>query len=176
MLDFLYSAGAKRALMLLSALIIILLLVTNLFVISLLIGASALLSLAIGKLRIKVVGLELVTFITVLSALAYGPAAGAVIGLVLIIFHLAIPQYSGAYVAWVIPEYVLAAILATAISGSVGFVGIAVTLILNAINIFLTFLVYKEHLPKYLPYAVTNVIFNVILFTQAGEAVLRMLK
>jgi len=176
MLDFLYTAGAKRVLIFLSALIIILLLVTNLFGISLLIGASALLSLAIGKLRIKVIGLELVTFITVLSALAYGAPAGGVIGLVLIIFHLAIPQYSGAYVAWVIPEYVLAAVIAGMLGGSVASIGMTITVLLNALNVFLTFLVYKEHLPKYLPYAATNVIFNIILFTQAGETVLGMIK
>jgi len=176
MLDFIYSSNARKALMVLGALVIIALLITNLFVISIFIGASLVVSLIIGKLKIKGIGVELVTFVTVLSSLAYGPAAGAIIGLVLIIFHLAIPQYSGAYIIWVIPEYMLAAVVATTLSGSAASIGIIVTLALNAINVLLTFLVYKEHLPNYLPYVVTNVIFNALLFTQAGEAVLGMLR
>jgi len=82
----------------------------------------------------------------------------------------------GAYVIWVIPEYALAAVMAGVLSGSIAQIGITATIILNAINVLLTFIVSREHLPRYLPYAATNVIFNTILFTQAGEAVMGMLK
>ncbi len=176
MLDFIYDASAKKLLLALIAIAAIILVVANLLFISLLIAASLLLSYIVGWLKIKAIGLELVTFITVLSSVAYGPLAGAVIGLALIIFHIAIPQYAGAYIVWVIPEYAFAAVLAGALSGSIASIGITVTLILNAINVFLTFLVYKENLGKYLPYAFTNVIFNFIFFTQGGEFVLGLLK
>lgn len=176
MLDFLYSVNTKRALAVLLVISVVALALTNLLLISALIVASLLLSLAVGKLRIKAIGLELVTFITVISSLAYGPLAGAIIGLALIIFHIAIPQYTGAYVIWVIPEYALAAVAASIISGNIASAGIAVTLLLNAINVLLTFVVYREHLFRYLPYAITNVIFNVILFSQIGETVFGMIK
>ena len=176
MLDFLYSADTRKALAVVLILVIVVLALTNLLSISLLAAASLLVSFAVGKLRIKSIGIELVTFITVISALAYGTVAGAIIGLALIIFHLAIPQYMGAYVIWVIPEYALASVLAVALAGSVAQTGIIVTIILNAINVLLTFIVSREYLPRYLPYAATNIIFNIILFTQAGEAVLGMLK
>lgn len=176
MLDFLYSVNTRKALAVVLILVIVVLALTNLLLISLLAAASLLVSFAVGKLRIKSIGIELVTFITVISALAYGTAAGAIIGLALITIHIAIPQYMGAYVIWVIPEYALAAVLVSAIGGSVASAGIIVTLVLNAINVLLTFIVSREHLPRYLPYAATNVIFNIILFTQAGEAVFQMLK
>lgn len=176
MLDVLYSINAKRALFSLLVIVIVFLALTNILLIAFLIAASLFISFAVGKLRIKSIGIELVTFITILSALVYGPATGAVIGLALIIFHLVIPQYAGAYVIWVIPEYALVAFLAAALGGGIASVGITITLILNAINVLLTFIVYREHLPRYLPYAVTNVAFNIILFTQVGEAVLGMVK
>ena len=176
MLDFLYSVNAKRALLAVLLLVIVILIATNLLLISLIIATSIILSFAVGRLNIKSVGIELVTFITVLSSLAYGPLAGGVIGLILITVHIAIPQYTGAYVIWVIPEYALAAAVAGMLGGSIASVGMTVTLLLNAINVFLTFIVYKEHLGRYLPYSITNVIFNIILFSYVAEPVLKMLK
>ena len=176
MLDFLYTANSKKLLGASFLIAIMALGVANLLAISVLIAISLLLSFAIGQWNIKSIGLELVTFITVLSAMSYGTLAGAIIGLVLIVFHIAIPHYSGAYVIWVIPEYALAAILANILSGNAASVGITVTLALNAINILFTFIAYKPNLAKYLPYAFTNIIFNVILFNQAGEFVLGLMK
>lgn len=176
MLDFLYTANAKKLLVASFAVAIIILAATKLLFIAVLIGLSLLLSVAIGQWNIRAIGLELVTFITILSSLTYGTLAGAIIGLVLIVFHIAIPHYSGAYVIWVIPEYALAAILANILSGNVASVGITVTLVLNAINILFTFIAYKPNLGKYLPYAFTNIIFNFVLFSQAGEFVLGLMK
>lgn len=176
MLDFLYTTNSKKLLGALFLIAIMVLSVANLLLISALIAISLVLSFAIGQWNIKAIGLELVTFITVLSAMSYGTLAGAVIGLLLMTFHIAIPHYSGAYVIWVIPEYVLAAILANTLSGNVASVGITVTLVLNAINILFTFIAYKPNLAKYLPYAFTNIIFNVVLFIQAGEFVFGLMK
>ena len=70
----------------------------------------------------------------------------------------------------------LSAILSNMLSGSIASVGITITLILNAINILFTFIAYKSNLGKYLPYAFTNIIFNAVLFSQAGEFILGLLK
>ncbi len=176
MLDSLYSLNAKRILVVSVIIVMGMLAMTNLLVISVLIAASLALSFFVGQFNIRAIGIELVTFITVLSSLAYGPAAGAVLGLALMTVHIAIPHYSGAYVAWVIPEYALAAFLAGALSGGAASIGITVALALNSFNLFMTFLTYKQNLGKYLPYAVTNVLFNALLFSQAGEFVLGLMK
>ncbi len=169
-------AGAKKPLFAALLLIFVVLMATNLLAISLLFATSLLVSYSVGWLKMRAVGVELVTFITVISALAYGTFPAALIGLMLMAFHIIIAQYSGAYVLWVVPEYALAAVLAGAIAGSVAFVGVAVTLILHAINIALTLAFSREHFPKFLPYVITNILFNALIFTQAGEAVLGMMK
>jgi hypothetical protein len=97
------------------------------------------------------------------------------VGLALITFHLAIPHYMGAYVVWVIPEYAIAAVMAAALSGSVESVGLTITVALNIVNVLLTFVVYRQNMARYLPYAVTNIIFNAILFGSFGSSALRMM-
>lgn len=125
---------------------------------------------------LKYLGIELVTFTTVLFGFVYGPGSGLITGLVLIILHLLLGHYFlGTYVAWVIPEYGLLGYLAGTMT-SVGFVnfGIYSIIILNVANVVLTMLAESQNLFKSLPYNFTNILFNILLFTQIGATVLKI--
>ena len=123
-------------------------------------------SFIINNLQIKQIGIELVTLIAVLSGHKYGPWIALAITFILISYHIIAGGFFGNYILWVIPAYCLAAL----ISGYLPFLdltqlGIYVTLAINMINIFFTALTNPTYLPRYLPYPITNIIFNIFLFT-----------
>src|SRR3989344_5471747 len=78
----------------------------KLFVVVLLIAAVVGVSLFVQHFHLRLFGIELVTFATVLIGVAYGPLAGAIMGLVLVLVQLVMSGYFGIYYLWVIPEYI----------------------------------------------------------------------
>lgn len=117
---------------------------------------------------LKYFGIELVTFATVLIGFAYGPAAGAVAGLVLLVFHLAIARYSlGTYIVWLIPEYVLVGFLSGLLQ-AIGFMnlGFYAAIGINLTNIFLSLFFDMENFSGNIVYSITNCAFNIFLFMQ----------
>ncbi len=146
------------------------LVLTNLLFVSLLLAAAFVLSLFINKFGLRVVGIELVTFIAVVTGFVYGAFIGVAVALVLITFHLLVSGYFGIYFAWVIPEYPVAAYIASTMAGQdIVFVGIFITVGLNIFNMVLTALVYRQNMGKHLVYAASNIVFNVVLFIIAGQ-------
>lgn len=152
------------------------LMVTNLLAAALLILASFAVSYAVSATRIKDIGFELVTFVAVLIGVAYSPWAGAVTGLVLILFHLAASQYMGIYVLWVVPEYFAAGMLTGTLHGSVSSIGITITILLNAFNIAMTFLIFRQNLGRYLVYAASNIVLNYVLFSFLAQPLVDIMK
>ena len=149
---------------------------TNLLAIALLLAVAFILSFFIQRFGLRMIGIELVTFVSVVAGFVYGPFVGIAIALVLIIFHLLVSGYFGIYFAWVIPEYPIAAYIASTMSSqSIVSVGILIVIGLNVINILLTAVAYRQNIGKYLLYAVTNVLLNVILFMAAGQIVVDIL-
>lgn len=125
---------------------------------------------------LKYLGIEFVTFTTVLFGFVYGPGSGMITGLVLVTLHLLIGQYRlGPYLLWVIPEYGLLGYLA-GIMTNVGFLnfGIYSIIVINAMNILLTMIAESENIFRSLPYNLTNILFNILLFTQIGATVLKI--
>ena len=150
--------------------------VTQLFLISALIIISFLLSFLIGKFQLRMLGIELVTFIAVITGYVYGAFIGIAIALVLITFHLLVSGYFGIYFAWVIPEYAVAAYVASLMVGqNIVFLGISIAVALNLANIILTAIAYRQNLGKHMPYAITNIAFNIALFALAGQFVVDVL-
>ncbi len=145
---------------------------TNLLIISLLLGVAFILSFLIQKSGLRIIGVELVTFIAVIAGYVYGPFIGIVISIVLIVFHLLVSGYFGIYFAWVIPEYPVAAYIASTMSGQgIIYAGVFITVALNIANIIFTAIAYRQNLGKHIPFALGNIVFNIVLFTVAGQLI-----
>ncbi len=150
---------------------------TNLLVISLIMSIAFVLSFFINKFGLRAIGIELVTFVAVVTGYTYGAFAGVVVALVLIVFHLLVSGYFGIYFAWVIPEYPVAAYIASTMAGQgIVFVGILITIGLNIFNFTITALVARENIGKYLPFMLTNIAFNAALFLLGGQFIAGVLK
>ncbi|MEM4397505.1 MAG: hypothetical protein QW757_02675 [Candidatus Woesearchaeota archaeon] len=122
-------------------------------------------SYIINTLKIRSIGFELVTFIAVISGLKYGSKIAFIITFILITYHLVAGGFIGTYVFWVIPAYCLAAIFSGFYpQADITFLGIIATIGINLNNIFFTAITSFDYLPKYLIYAITNIIFNILIF------------
>ncbi|MEM7825019.1 MAG: hypothetical protein QXO27_03540 [Candidatus Aenigmatarchaeota archaeon] len=149
---------------------------TRFFISILLISLTFLLSYILNTLELRFVGLELVTFTTVIFGYVYGPWMGGVFGLVLVVIHFIITQSFGGYMVWVIPEYIAAGVVASIFtSTSITMIGVAIISVIVLMNILFTTVFYYSNLPKYIFFAVTNLAFNIFLFLMFGETVIKLL-
>jgi len=144
----------------------------NLLPILLLAGLSLVTSFAINRIQIRSLGVEFVLFASVMAGMAYGPWAGALTAFALMSFHVAVANYRGPYIIWVIPEYALAGFLAGILQWDPVALGISLALMVNGIGLFFTFIFNRGFLGHYLPYAITNVIFNFLVFRAAAHGIL----
>ncbi|MBI2971021.1 MAG: hypothetical protein HYY37_01225 [Candidatus Aenigmarchaeota archaeon] len=172
---FITGRSSLKLVALAGALLFVVLALSNLVAVGVLMLLSFAVSAVISFLRVRSVGIELVTFATVITGVTHGPVAGAMVGLVLILFHVLAGQFIGEYVLWVIPGYVIAGFLAPSLGGGIAAAGTTVTLALNVINIMFTLLVGRQNLSRFLPYALTNVLFNWLLFGAAGQFIVAVL-
>lgn len=157
------------------------LLITLFFLFKFLIGAL-LMVLAIAAafmvvtLNVRRFGIELVTFASVLIAMAHGPIVGAIVAFILICTHLLIGQFIDIYVLWVIPGYVLGALIAGIIGGqAVTSVGLGVSIGLNILFFLCTALINPSNLTKQIPNGIGNVIVNWGLFTLFAPIVFNLM-
>lgn len=125
--------------------------------------ASLITSLIIGFVQpMKIAGIELVTFSTILIGSLFSPLVGAFFGVSLLVMHMIVAQYhGGAYLVWTIPEYALIGIL----SGILTSVGMLVAMIIavNLVNSLLTLVFYRENSGRHLIFSAGNAIFNIVL-------------
>ena len=144
-------------------LLILFLTVKKIFFLLAFAGASIILSLIIRLIQpMKLFGIELVTFSTILVGSLFGSFAGAIFGVCLLIIHLIAGNYSGGpYLIWVFPEYVAIGIL----SGFLIDVKMLVAMVvgINILNIILTMSLYRENSGNHLIFSIGNMIFNGIL-------------
>lgn len=120
-------------------------------------------SLVIGLFGpLKIVGLELVTFSTILVGSLFGSTVAAIFGVCLFIIHIFAARYSGGpYIIWVIPTYALIGILSGFLT-DVRFL-VAMVIGVNVLDLALTSALYKSNLGKTLIFCIGNVIFNTFL-------------
>lgn len=127
---------------------------------------SIALSLIIGYLGpMKLVGIELVTFSTILVGNIFGSVTGAIFGVSLFIIHLIAARYRGGpYLIWVLPTYALIGVL----SGTIFDVKILVAMVIgvNILDNVLTFFIYRENFMKTFIFSIGNVVFNYILISK----------
>ncbi|AJF61661.1 TPA: hypothetical protein HA239_03780 [Candidatus Woesearchaeota archaeon] len=148
----------------------------GILVLSVLILLSLSMSYIINNYGLRQYGLELVTLVAVLTGVKYGPVPSLILTFILITYHMLAGGFFAKYVFWVIPAYTIAGFIsgffpATAVTA----LGLYATLGINISNTFFTAVTSPGYLFKYLPFAVTNVIFNVILFAVAARPLLLLM-
>ncbi len=142
------------------------------FLLVLLIGLSLAISFLVNNFPVRNLGIELVTFIAVLTGWKYGPIPALLITFVLISYHMVAGGFLGSYVLWVIPAYCIAAIIAGFLPQVyIILLGIVITIGINLNNIFFTAITSPSYLPKYMIFVITNILFNILLFTTIAEPV-----
>ncbi len=143
---------------------------------ALLVAGVALTAWTVNQLGIKTVGIELTTLSTVLIGAVYGPFIGAVAGFGLILLQVIAGQYTGGYIIWVIPSYAVAGFAAGFFSGRDIFVlGAALTVGMQVVFALLSSVTSLGSLDRYLPYAVTNTGFNLVLFYYFAPLMLELM-
>ncbi len=134
-------------------------------------GISIVTSLLIGLFGpLKVVGIESVTFSTILIGSLFGSLIGAISGVSLLIIHFILARYQGGpYLVWVVPGYALIGVL----SGILTDVRMLVAMVvgINILDNILTLTFYRENYIKTLVFSIGNTIFNSILLLKLFETV-----
>jgi len=179
LIDILKNRNLTKYFILGLSLLIAILILKKFFLLAVLIGISLVISYFIGMFQMsKSIGIELVTFTTFLAGFAFGPTTGAAIGLILITIHLIIGHFAfGPYIFWTIPLYIMLGILAGTLTGfEFVTLGIYSMLAINIISMILTAITYYQNLVNYIPFSITNIIFNLMLFLQFGPAIYSLVK
>lgn len=147
------------------------------FIVAVLIASVIATSLLVQKFQLRLFGFETVTFSTVVMSVAYGPVVGAIFGMAMVLISLVISGYFGIYYLWVIPEYALAAYLASQwYAGDVLSVGLNITLVLQAANVVLTYFFDRFSFFSHIVYSATNLVFNFALFLLLGPFLVGILR
>lgn len=147
------------------SLILLILLFTQkkIFLLLTAITASVIVSLIIRLFQpVKIVGIELVTFSTILIGSLFGSSVGAIFGVSLLVVHLIAASYHGGpYLVWIVPEYALIGALAGFLTDAKMLVVMIVAV--NVLNGILTMIFYRENFGKHLIFSVGNAVFNSVL-------------
>ncbi len=122
----------------------------------------------------KIVGIELVTFPTILAGSLFGPFAGAVFGFSILIAHLIAANYHGGhYLVWTIPEHALIGVLAGILTGTNSL--IVMIIAIQLFNSLLNLVFNREGFTKHFIFALGNVTFNGILILKLFSTITGMI-
>jgi hypothetical protein len=128
------------------------------------------LSVIVKRFELGRFGLELSTLSAVTMATVFPPKIAAALGFTYIVLQIFSGSTPGIYLTWVIPTYTIAAyIIATMDVSNVSQIGIYTTVISQMFFAFMTFLTSRSRLPKYVQYAVFNLVFNFLMFQSFAE-------
>lgn len=169
------SENKLKILVLLIPLLILFLAFRNLAVLSVIIIIDIVLGYFMGIWHMRSFGIEFVLLVAVITGMAYGSVAGAVAGFLLITIHMIATQHVNVYLLWVIPGYSIAGFLAGSTTMSIATFGVYATIVLNLINLAITAIVFRQNTGKFLPFAITNIIFNMFLFTYIAPSLIRII-
>lgn len=169
------GTGYFKKLLLLLPLVAAVFLITDVILISILAVASIILPIFLNYAGIKMLGIELVTLTTVLTALQMGAEAGAIAGFILMTAHMVAGQFSGPYLLWVIPSYGVAGFVAGTVGLDITTIGIGIAFVLNTIFTAITSAISPQGLSRFIPHALGNIVFNAILFMYVAPQLLAMM-
>ena len=152
--------------------LLILFIFRGIAVLVLLIALSLSMSYFVNALKLRNIGIELVTFTGVLAGLKFGPWVGLILTFILISYHMITGTFFGIYLVWVIPAYCIAAVISGFLPQmNIVSLGIYITIGINMNNLFFTFLSNPSYVPKYLTFVLTNILFNILIFSLLGPIV-----
>jgi hypothetical protein len=144
------------------------------FIIFMLIIAELVLAFFMGEFEIRQIGMELVTLITVLSGVLYGPIAGLVMGAVLVTLRFILTRMLGPYVLYSIPAMGIVGILAGYSMqwfGSITTAGIVLSVAYNIITASMGSLVMHDFFQELL-WSGSNIVVNIALFSYVAPIIL----
>jgi len=148
------------------------------FVFVLLIAAELVLAFFLGEWQLRKVGIELVTFVTVLVGFAYGPSSGLAIGGALLALHFVLARNLGPHLVYCIPSMAavgfIAGYHAALPFGSVAMMGVALSAMYNLLTGAVGTLMFND-LPDELVWSGTNFLLNYMLFTLVAPTVVAAL-
>lgn len=144
------------------------------FIIFMIVIAEIVLSFSMGELDIRNLGIELVTLVTVLSSVIYGPFAGMLIGCVMITARFILTKMLGPYVLYSIPSMMFVGIMGWYMvewTGDITTTGIILSVVYNAITASLGSLIMKDFFQEIL-WSGSNIVVNAALFYYVAPIVM----
>ena len=137
-----------------------------------LIAATLCVSYLCSKSPIRKLGLELVTFTTVLAGILHGFVAGALVGALLILAHNMINHRFATYLIFVVPFFgVMGGLASLFASSNILILGTGLTIFSHLA--FVSWRTLTARFPvRYLPYSALNIFFNFFLFKNIAPKIL----
>lgn len=149
----------------------------EIFFLGAVLGLTVIISTIASRTKTKLFGIELVTFSTVLIGYTYGAVWGCIAGIALEgINSMIVSRWVRTYNMWVIPSFGAAGIIAGLGSG-LGFtaIGVGIAIGLHVFYAGFSLVTHGRLHPKYIIYAIPNIIFNIFLFAWSGNFFLSLL-
>ncbi len=163
-----YKAGLLGLLIVIPALFL-----TRYFLAFSLLAVTATTSMMVNRFELNSFGIETVTFSAVILGRVFGPEAGAALAFIAIMLQVMIGSPPGVYILWVAPGYTAAGFIAGMIAATdIFLLGAATVVGLQTSFLFFTAVLMPSQLGRYVPYAVLNVLFNIVLFKALGPPLL----
>ncbi|MCX6820977.1 MAG: hypothetical protein NT016_03435 [Candidatus Aenigmarchaeota archaeon] len=145
------------------------------FVFMMLIAAELVLAFFLGEWQLRKVGIELVTFVTVLVGFAYGPSIGLAIGGALVALHFVLARNLGPHLVYCVPAMAAvgfaAGYHAALPFGSMAVLGVALSAMYNLLTGAIGTLMFND-LPDELVWGATNFALNYFMFTAMAPAII----
>lgn len=150
------------------------------FVILVLAALSLVVAFFVGEFMIRNVGIELVTFTTVLTGFFYGPMAGFLLGIILLSIHLILARMYGPYIIYCIPMMGIVGLFA-GYAGAGGWfggdfvlIGISLSLVYNFVTGTLG-TIFGGNFFKEFVWNGSNFALNLLLFVKVAPLILTLL-
>jgi len=143
------------------------------FVLVVVVFAELALAFFLGEWQLRKIGIELVTFVTVLVGFVYGPSAGLVMGGVLVALHFVLARNLGAHLAYCIPAMALIGFLAGyggAWSLGVAVLGVLLSALYNIVTGAIGTAMFGDFFQE-LVWSGSNFALNYALFTAVAPVV-----
>ncbi|MFH1623159.1 MAG: hypothetical protein ABIA12_01410 [Candidatus Aenigmatarchaeota archaeon] len=127
----------------------------------------------LGEWQLRKVGIELVTFVTVLAGFLYGPSAGLMMGGVLVALHFVLARNLGAHLVYCIPTMSLIGFLAGyghEWPFGVALLGVSLSGLYNVITGAVGTVMFGDFFQE-LVWSGSNFALNYVMFTAVAPAV-----
>lgn len=149
---------------------------TKYFVLAFLLFIHAAMSVFLRVLKKNHIGVEIITLITVLSGIAYGPKIGAIMGAASMITDYVFSGRMSYFCIITIPTYAAIGAISGAFSpASVVMLGITMTIAYNLFTWIFIMGFMGGHIDKCLRFGITDLAFNTLVFSAFAPTLLAIM-